>query len=89
MGWSARGLLYLRNGEYKQAIQDLNEAILLEDRPGDYFNRALARYHINDLRGAMADYDKGLELDPNEFLGYYNRGLLRAQVGDNNRGHGI
>ncbi len=85
MGWSARGLVYLRSGKYKEAIQDLNEAILLEERAGDFFNRALARYHTNDLRGAMADYDKGLDLNPNEFLGYYNRGLLRAQVGDNNR----
>ena len=34
----------------------------------------------------MADYDTALDLDPNNFLGHYNRGLLRAQVGDDNRG---
>lgn len=26
-----------------------------------------------------------LDIDPNNFLGHYNRGLLRAQVGDDNR----
>ena len=34
----------------------------------------------------MADYDTALDLEPNNFLGHYNRGLLRAQVGDDNRG---
>ena len=85
MGWSARGLMYLQSGKFDEAISDLNEAISLEEKAGDHINRALARYQKNDLRGAMADYDKALEIDPNEFLGYYNRGLLRAQVGDNNR----
>ena len=33
----------------------------------------------------MADYDVALDFDPNNFLGHYNRGLLRAQVGDDNR----
>ena len=33
----------------------------------------------------MADYDLALELDPNNFLGHYNRGLLRLQLGDDNR----
>jgi tetratricopeptide (TPR) repeat protein len=33
----------------------------------------------------MADYDMALDYDPNNFLGHYNRGLLRAQVGDDNR----
>ena len=33
----------------------------------------------------MADYDTALDIDPNNFLGHYNRGLLRSQVGDDNR----
>ena len=33
----------------------------------------------------MADYDMALDIDPNNFLAHYNRGLLRAQVGDDNR----
>ena len=50
-----------------------------------YVNRALVRLNINNLRGAMGDYDKALELDPDNFLAHYNRGLLRIQVGDDNR----
>ena len=33
----------------------------------------------------MDDYDQALELEPNNYLGHFNRGLLRAQVGDDNR----
>ena len=33
----------------------------------------------------MSDYDLALSIDPNNFLGHYNRGILRAQVGDDNR----
>ena len=33
----------------------------------------------------MADYDAAIEFDPDNFLAHYNRGLLRIQVGDDNR----
>ena len=33
----------------------------------------------------MSDYDLALDIDPNNFIGHYNRGLLRARVGDDNR----
>ena len=33
----------------------------------------------------MNDYDLALDLEPHNVLGRYNRGLLRAQVGDDNR----
>lgn len=33
----------------------------------------------------MSDYDLALDIDPGNFMGHYNRGLLRAQVGDDNR----
>ena len=51
----------------------------------NYVNRALARLNLNNLRGAMDDYDMAIDLDPNNFLAHYNRGLLRVQLGDDNR----
>ena len=36
-------------------------------------------------RGAMADYDYILKLDPDNTMTYYNRGLLRMQVGERNK----
>ena len=69
--------------KYADAETDLTEAIRLSVRnAGLFINRALARFHQNNLRGAMSDYDLALDIDPNNFLGHYNRGLLRAQTGD-------
>ena len=47
-------------------------------------NRAVARLRLNNLRGAMSDYNLALDIEPNNFLAHYNRGLLRQQVGDDN-----
>ena len=44
-----------------------------------------ARINLNNLRGAMSDYDNALDLDPNNFLAHYNRGLMRVQLSDDNR----
>ena len=83
--YSMRAILYMQQERYAEAEEDLTYAIHLMPASNDYINRALARYHQQNLRGAMSDYDIAIDMDPNSFLGHYNRGLLRAQVGDNNR----
>lgn len=83
--YATRALVYLRQERYDEADKDLSYAILLNPKSGYYINRALVRYNMQELRGAMVDYDLALDIDPNNVLGHYNRGLLRAQVGDDNR----
>ena len=83
--YSTRALVYLQQQRYEEAEADLTYAIHLNPKSGYYINRALTRYYRQELRGAMSDYDLALHLDPNNVLGHYNRGLLRAQVGDDNR----
>ena len=84
--WADLSLISLQRQQWKDAEDELSQAIrLLPKNGGYYINRALARYNQNNLRGAMADYDMALDLEPNNFLGHYNRGLLRADVGDDNR----
>ena len=83
--YATRALVYLRQERYEEADKDLTYAILLKPKSNYYINRALTRYNMQELRGAMADYDLALDIDPNNVLGHYNRGLLRAQVGDDNR----
>ena len=83
--YSMRAILYMQQERYAEAEEDLTYAIHLMPASNDYINRALARYHQQNLRGAMSDYDIAIDMDANSFLGHYNRGLLRAQVGDNNR----
>ena len=75
--WAERAVISLARQEWKDGEEFLTKSIhLLPKHPTNYINRALARYNQNNLRGAMADYDTALDLDPNNFLGHYNRGLL-------------
>ena len=83
--YATRALVYLQQERYVDAEDDLTYAIHLNPKSHYYFNRARTRYYRQELRGAMSDYDLALDLDPNNVLGHYNRGLLRAQVGDDNR----
>ncbi|MDE7153867.1 MAG: tetratricopeptide repeat protein [Muribaculaceae bacterium] len=71
---------------YKQALDDMNEAIKLQPRfAGFFINRAFLRYNLDDYFGAMADYDYAIGLDPTSNVAYFNRGLLRAEVHDNDK----
>lgn len=47
--------------------------------------RALARHGMNLFGDAIADYDKTISLVPQHFVAHYNRGLLLALVGSNNK----
>ena len=48
----------------------------------DFSARAAKRVTDNDLDGALADYDKALELDPKNLKTCYRRGLVRQTKGD-------
>lgn len=66
----ARAIVRLQQGKYKEAEADLDQSIHLSAKnAGNYINRALARFHQNNLRGAMSDYDLALDIDPNNFSG--------------------
>ena len=69
-GWGQEPLYASSRGKYKEAEADLDQSIHLSAKnAGNYINRALARFHQNNLRGAMSDYDLALDIDPNNFLG--------------------
>ena len=65
MDGAARAIVRLQQGKYTDAESDLDQAIHLSAKnAGNYINRALARFHQNNLRGAMSDYDLALDIDP-------------------------
>lgn len=79
-----RAQLSMQAKDYTKADQSLSEAISLSHRPGAqlFVNRAICRYQINNLRGAMADYTEALRLEPSNHIARYNRALLRLDVGE-------
>ena len=48
----------------------------------DFFNRAGAKKAAGDLDGAIADYDRAIQLDPKDAAIYNNRGLAKEAKGD-------
>ena len=44
----------------------------------DYFKRGNVKFRNTDLEGAIADYDKAIELNPRYAIAYFNRGTIMA-----------
>jgi len=42
----------------------------------------MMKHYLNDLKGAVADYNKALELDPDNATAYNNRGGAKMSQGD-------
>lgn len=66
-GYLNRGAGLIGLGRYGDALPSLEKAVSLS--AGDklelaYYNRAIAREHLGDLKGAYFDYKKAAELDP-------------------------
>lgn len=83
--YMARAIINIGLGHYEAVEKDLTQAIKLSPQCGYYINRGLARDKMDNLRGAMEDYNMAADLDPNNTLARMNRGLLRERVGDYNR----
>jgi tetratricopeptide (TPR) repeat protein len=53
---------------------------------GDYFASAAQKYQQGDYRGALADYNRAIKINPKNANAYYNRGLLKATKLQDDRG---
>lgn len=83
--YMVRAIINLGREKYEEVDKDLTQAIKLSPKCSYYINRGLARDKMNNLRGAMEDYNMAIDLDPNNTLVRMNRGMLRERVGDYNR----
>ena len=78
-----RGIIYMRRGSVGLALSDFDAAIRLQpDLAEGYINRGAALLVRNDLEGAIAAIDQGLQHDPEQpALAYYNRGIANEDLG--------
>ena len=69
--------------DYPEAIEVLN--VLLRHDPNDfdaYFLRGIAKYNMDDLLGADADFSKAVELNPVFTGAFYYRAITRSRLGN-------
>ena len=70
-------------GKFDKAIIDYTECLKLKNDYKDaIFNRANAYQNINELKLALADYDKYLTIDSNDGSVYYKRAYLFYKLGN-------
>ena len=48
----------------------------------DYVNRCIGKYRLRDYQGAISDFNKAIEINPQLAIAYYNRGLAKVKSGD-------
>ena len=63
-------------------ILSLPEVANANRRAYFYFNRAFKKAEKGDDVGAIADYTKAIELDPEDALAYYNRAISKENLED-------
>jgi tetratricopeptide (TPR) repeat protein len=80
------GNLFMSSGRGNQAIAAYTKAIEVSPKDANsYFQRAIAKgYYLKDLRGAIADYDIVIALNPVADGAYKNRAVLKYDTNDKN-----
>ncbi|MBI5779056.1 MAG: tetratricopeptide repeat protein [Planctomycetes bacterium] len=81
--YKSRGVTYLKEGRFNEALDDLIKAARFEeDCPGTYFNLGAVYFNLKDFDEALRFLDKAIQLVPQYLDAYHHRGLVYAQRKD-------
>ncbi len=81
--WASRQ--YMMANDYHGAISILNMLLNVNDKAHEgYFLRAIAKYNLDDLIGADADFTIALEKNPVFTTAYTYRAITRSRLGNYN-----
>jgi tetratricopeptide (TPR) repeat protein len=81
-----RGFIYKFKGEYDRALEDYNQAILLNPSFASAYNNRGVIYRIKgDYERAIKDYDQAIWLDNNIPALFYNRAIAYTDKQDFDR----
>lgn len=84
--WAFKGRYALQHDSLRLADSCYTQALRYEKGNADYYlERAQVRNAQSRYALAIADYDRVIEMIPQHFVAHYNRGLIRALIGDDNR----
>ena len=80
--YNNRGLMYLRNNQLSEAIEDLTRALEINPQlDSAYNNRANCYVAQGNLAAAVADYDEALDLNPANLRARINQGITFREMG--------
>ena len=70
-------------GQYESAVEDFTSALSI-DRTlvSAYLWRCRAQYHLQQFRAGLLDCDEYVKRNPEDYEGYYVRGILRSRARD-------
>lgn len=71
---NSRGIIYIEEGKYDQAISEFSKAIEIDSSIAvTYFNRGLVYLGTGQLDQAISDFNKSIEIDPRDGQAHYYR----------------
>ncbi|MBU0487676.1 MAG: hypothetical protein KKA07_17745 [Bacteroidetes bacterium] len=77
-GYMAMGNLCKMRNEFPEAIGYFDKSIFYDSaKPELYNNRGLCKMETGDWGGALFDFTKLIQLEPESHKGYYNRGITK------------
>lgn len=81
-----RAVCYFHLNMRMEALADLNRAAEVQPSYSyRYSSRAYIKSAMKDYHGAIADYKKAIELDPEDAIAHNNLGMLEEQLGWNDQ----
>jgi len=81
--YGLKGNLLSNLKRYKEAMEAIDQAILVDPRAIFYVIRGNVHNNLGDKQEAIDDYTQALDLNPNVAYTYTARGSVRKQLGDN------
>lgn len=80
-----KGRELIVSGDYREAIEMLNLLLRTETKEYEgYFLRGVAKYNLDDLVGAEADFTSAIAVNPVYTMAYQYRAITRSRMGNYN-----
>jgi tetratricopeptide (TPR) repeat protein len=78
---NAKGMNYLKTGDFKTAIPEFSRAISLDPKhPDYYYNRGISLLEIQRYELAIADFDRVINLNPKYSNALFNKAMALSEM---------
>jgi tetratricopeptide (TPR) repeat protein len=84
--YASRGSSKSKLNDLRGAFSDYSKSIDIAPHWGIYSNRGSIQERLGDFIGALSDYTKCLEINPDDWVTWRDRGLLKIKMGEKESG---